>query len=261
MLRNRKPGSRPPVWVSQNFLTSSRIIRRLIYQTGLNHKDHVIEIGPGKGHVTNILTKQCGRVTAVEIDLKLYEKLREKFAGAENLCLKHQDFLKWNLPAQGSYKVFANIPFCITTDIVRKLTECKNPPEEAWLAMEKGAAKRFMGKPRETLRSLLLKPAFDIDVAYYFRRDDFHPRPAVDVVLLHLKKKAQPDIPESHRQVYERFVSEGIRGGTRALRRIFTKKQLSKAMRVAGIHSDFIPGEVLYIQWLCLFRCCLEYLK
>jgi len=50
---------------------------------------------------------------------------------------------------------------------MRKLTECKNAPSEAWLTMEKGAAKRFMGEPSESLRSLLIKPKFDLDIAYY----------------------------------------------------------------------------------------------
>jgi 23S rRNA (adenine-N6)-dimethyltransferase len=51
MPQNRKKGTTPPIWVSQNFLTSYKIINRIIRRTTLNKKDHVIEIGPGKGHI------------------------------------------------------------------------------------------------------------------------------------------------------------------------------------------------------------------
>ncbi|KUG04887.1 rrna adenine n-6-methyltransferase [hydrocarbon metagenome] len=254
MSKNRNKGQNPPVWVSQNYLTSNKTIKRLLHITSISASDHVIEIGPGKGHITGLLLKNCREVTAIELDEKLYGNLLEKFKGVENLNLYHQDFMQWQLPSAVSYKVFANIPFCHTTDILRKLTESKNQPAEAWLTMQKGAAKRFMGKPHETMRSLMIKPVFDLKIIYHFKREDFHPKPGVDVVLLHLKKKAQPDILPAQWRDYEHFVSKALRNHNAELRHMFTKKQLSLAFREAGI-SDFAPGEILYVQWLCLFRC------
>lgn len=260
MSKNRFAGQKPPVWVSQNFLTSYQTIAGLLRKTSITLDDHVIEIGPGKGHTTGLLLQSCRKVTAVEIDGKLYGRLLEKFSGAENLTLYHQDFLHWRLPACGSYKVFANIPFCHTSAILRKLTEDKNPPSEAWLTMEKRAARRFLGKPRETLRSLLLKPKFELEIVHHFRREDFHPKPGVDIVLLHLKKKAQPDIMPSQWRNYERFIFNGLQNNGAGLRHMFTRKQLSRALREAGI-CDFTPGEIRYVQWLCLFRCCCRYVQ
>lgn len=187
MQRNRFRGE-TPLWASQVFLTCARTIKRLLGRTSIGAGDHVVEIGPGKGHITRRLAEKSGRVSAVELDGKLFAKLAAKFGGVDNLRLFHGDFLSWRLPA-GEYKVFSNIPFCLTTDIVRKLTECKNPPVEMWLVMEKGAAKRFLGKPKENLRSLRIKSKFEMDIAYYFVRGDFHPCVAADIVLLHFKKK------------------------------------------------------------------------
>jgi 23S rRNA (adenine-N6)-dimethyltransferase len=256
--KNRRYGQKPPVWVSQNYLTSYKTIKRLLQKSSITTSDHVIEIGPGKGHITGLLLQRCRKVTAVELDKKLFDRLLIKFNGAKNLGVYHQDFLQWHLPASESYKVFANIPFCHTTDILRKLTERKNPPSEVWLTIEKRAAKRFMGKPHETLRSLMIKPRFDLDIAYHFRREDFHPKPSVDVVLVHLKKKMQPDIPLAHWRAYERFVSNTLQSNGSELRRAFTKKQLFRAFREAGIHH-FNSREMLYVQWLCLFRCYCEH--
>ena len=244
----------PPIWASQNFLTSKKTIHRLVRKTSINSKDHVIEIGPGKGHITGILTQHCQKVSAVEIDRDLYNGLREKYGESHKVRLYHWDFLKWPLPASGEYKVFANIPFSCTTSILRKLTEFKNPPQEAWLIMEKGAAKRFMGLPSENLRSLMIKPLFDMKISYFFSREDFHPMPGVDVVMIHLKRKPFRDIPAAQWRDYQNFISAGFMGNGTGLLRLFTKGQLSKARKIAGI-NELASGETLYIQWLCLFRC------
>ena len=97
--------------------------------------------------------------------------------------------MKYRLPNKGDYKVFANIPYNLTTKIVKKLTEDAHPPSEMWLVMEKGAAKRFMGMPKETKYSLLLKRRWKLEIIYYFSREDFHPKPSVDSVLLHFIRK------------------------------------------------------------------------
>lgn len=180
-----------PLSVSQNFLTSSATIWRLLRKTSISKQDHVIEIGSGKGHITRALLKISKQVTAYELDPRLYQKLQSSMEHVENLHLMCLDFRTVHLPAQEPYKVFANIPFSITTDIIRKLTQAQNPPTDAWLIMEKGAAKRFMGQPRDNKTSLLIKPFFQIKIVDYLSPNEFHPAPSVDTVLLHLHLKAQ----------------------------------------------------------------------
>jgi 23S rRNA (adenine-N6)-dimethyltransferase len=244
----------PPVWVSQNFLTSKKTIHRLISKTSINPCDHVIEIGPGKGHITRILMQYCQKLSAVEKDKGLYDRLLAKYGACDKLSLHNMDFMKWSLPASREYKVFANIPFCHTTAIIKKLTEFKNPPKEAWLIMEKGAAKRFLGKPSENIHSLSLKPIFDLSIVYYFSREDFRPMPKVDVVMVHIKSKPKRDISAAQWKFYQKFIASGL-GESTGLSRLFTKRQLNTACKIAGV-SDLVSGEILYIQWLCLFRCC-----
>lgn len=252
MLRKTKAGKRLPVRVSQNYLTSHKIISRLLGLTSIGKDDHVVEIGPGKGHTTACLLNRCKRVLAVEIDPKLCAMLRSKLGSYQNLRLYHQDFLTWPLP-KGAYKVFSNIPFFATTGIMRKLTGARTPPSEAWLTMEKGAAKRFMGKPYESPDSLLIKTAFDMRIVYHFRREDFHPMPRVEVVLVHLKKKAQPDIRPDQQSAYKQFIKKGFSEYGFAC--LFTKKQLSRAMQASGIANGTPSAQMRYVQWLCLFRC------
>uniref|UniRef100_UPI00405646A2 rRNA adenine N(6)-methyltransferase family protein n=1 Tax=Acetatifactor sp. TaxID=1872090 RepID=UPI00405646A2 len=170
---------------SQNFLTSRRLLERIVGISKIGKKDIVIEIGTGKGHLTEVLCRRAKVVYTIEIDKNLCERARIRLQKVDNVKIICGDFLKYSLPQKGEYKVFANIPYYITTDIVKKLTEDAHPPSEMWLVMEKGAAKRFMGIPIETKLSQALKRKWRMEIVYYFSKDDFHPKPSVDSVLLH----------------------------------------------------------------------------
>ncbi len=252
MSAKRASYGQPAYSVSQNFLTSKRTIARLIGIAKLSAVDDVIEIGAGKGHITRALAGTCRSVRAYEIDPRLCGHLHAALGGTRNLHITEQDFLQARLPAQGNYKVFSNIPFSATTAILRKLTEAPNPPQGAWLVMEKGAAKRFAGLPGESAASLAIKPFFDVRIAYHLRREDFHPAPGVDTVLLHLSRKAAPDLPACERSRFAAFVADCRRLGIRSR---LTPRQIGMALRAAGLPPIEPSGVMLYVQWLCLFRC------
>lgn len=239
---------------SQNFLTSARTIGRLLALTDLGPCDHVLEIGPGRGHVTGQLLARCGHATAVELDGALCQRLTEKFAGAGNLTLIHGDFLRQPLPT-GAYKVFANIPFSRTTDIIHRLTECGNPPREMWLILEKGAAMRFLGLPRENLSSLRLKPYFTGEILCPIDRTEFHPSPSVPVVLLHLTRRADPDLMPGERQAWAAFLSACFTGQLKGLTRKLTVAQIRRVLGGMPFAWSAPSGVLRYVQWLCLFRC------
>lgn len=243
---------------SQNFITSHRLIQRMIRLTDICSDDMVLEIGTGKGHLTEALCERAGRVCSVEIDPKLYESAMNRLAQYANLTMVKGDFLRQNLPASGNYKVFSNIPYFITTQIVEKLTQASNPPTDIWLVMEKGAAKRFIGIPRETERSLLLKVNWSVKIVYYFCREDFHPMPAVDSVLVHFSKKEKADLDTKQAHEFQRFVEHSLKYGICGKKGLLTKHQMTVALRQAGLPHAHEDGVTLYIQWLCLFRCYLK---
>ena len=238
--------------ISQNFLTSRKTIDRLISKTTISKNDTVLEIGAGKGHITKALCERCRTVISYELDPTLFQKLKPQLK--ENARLYCADFLKSKLP-KAPYKVFANIPFSRTSEIIKKLTSSENKPTAVWLIMEKGAAKRFCGLPSENLNSLLLKPYFDSRIVWHFRREDFHPAPHVDVVMLEMKQKPQFDIPQSSRADFSAFLSHNIKYGIFGSRSLLTKKQISAALKLASLPQIPPSGDISYVQWLCLFRC------
>src|SRR5687767_4239890 len=191
---------------SQNFLRSPRLVDRLLDRAGIAADDLVIEIGPGRGVITEQLAARCRQVLAVEQDPVLVEALRTQFAPAANVALFAGDFLSFPLPLT-AYKVFANIPFNITAAIVGKLTSGTSPPIDAYLAVQREAAARFMGTPQETLVGVLLKPWFEPTVVYRFRAADFVPRPGVAVVLLRLRRREVPLVSPSDASLFGDFVA------------------------------------------------------
>ncbi|MDE6406021.1 MAG: 23S ribosomal RNA methyltransferase Erm [Lachnospiraceae bacterium] len=239
---------------SQNFLTDKKLIHRIIRLADLQKEDTVLEIGTGKGHLTEELCRRAGRVCSVEIDERLMETAKRRLSKHANVELVLGDFMKYRLPGKGAYRVFANIPFFLTTQIVEKLAQGTNPPADMWLVMEKGAAKRFMGLPKENKKSLELKVRWDMKMVYHFRREDFHPKPAVDTVLVHFARKAVPDLDGREYRAFQKFIERAMKYGMTGKDGMFTKRQVSAALKAAGLYHAHEDGVTLYIQWLCLFR-------
>lgn len=240
---------------AQNFITDKKLIQRIIRLGGIDKEDTVIEIGTGKGHLTEELCRRGGYVYSVELDRKLYESTCGKLSQLSNLKLIHKDFLRYALPEKGAYKVFSNIPYFITTPIIEKLTNAPNPATDIWLIMEKGAAKRFLGIGKETEKSLLLKVHWESEIRYYFRREDFHPMPSVDSVLVHFSRKEVPDLNGKEYAAFQGFVKNGMKYGICGRQGMLTKHQAAVALKRAGLPQAHRDGVTLYIQWLCLFRC------
>lgn len=207
--------------------------------------------------LTDGLSQRCRRVIAVELDCALAERLRQRYASQPHVTIQTGDFLERTLPT-GPYKVFANIPFAHTHDIVTKLTSAACPPDDAYLIMQREAAEKFCGLPREYLCSVLLKPWFTVDVVYHFRQSDFTPAPSVEVVMLRIRKRGPPLIAPSKRQHFRDFIVYGFVTPQPTLERILHPllpyRKRRDIMRALAIASDATPSAVTFSQWLRLYQ-------
>jgi 23S rRNA (adenine-N6)-dimethyltransferase len=248
--------ARRSVLYAQNFLKNPRLVDHLLDRCSIGAGDIVYEIGPGKGIITEQLASRCRQVVAIEKDLQLVEVLRRRFAGAPNVIIHKGDFLQFRLP-DFSYKVFASIPFNITTAIVTKLTTAACPPDDTYLVVQREAAEKFLGKPAESLYAVLMKPWFEPEVVHCFKRSDFVLVPRVDVVMLRLRKRGPPLIKRADRQLFRDFVVYGFTTWQPCLSRIFkgifTPQQFRQAGRKLGFDIDTTPSSVRFEQWLKLF--------
>jgi 23S rRNA (adenine-N6)-dimethyltransferase len=234
----------------------------------------VYEIGPGNGIITAVLANVARQVIAIEKDPELVRRLRERFHTLANVEIVEKDFLDYSFHTRArnrtlsltverqtrtsEYKIFANIPYNVTAQILRKLLCERSDLGEAYLILQKEAAKKFSGSPRETLFSILAKPFFEFQILCQLRRTDFWPVPNVDSVLLSIKRRTQPLIETRDVALYREFVQYGF-GRWKpnlklAFKHVFTYKQWKRLAHDLEFPLKATPTELSFEQWLDLYH-------
>lgn len=246
------------IMLAQNFLRSPERVRKLLQASSIQAADIVYEIGPGRGIITAQLAHLARRVIAIEKDPVLASRLRQRFRNASHVAILTTDFLRYQIPDR-SYKIFASIPYNVTADIVRKILYAPPVPQEAYLVMQKEAAERFSGRPRETQFSILAKPLFRFQILRELRRTDFEPVPGVDSVLLQIQKRHPPLVQPEEATLYRSFVRYGFGRWKMSLKQafkpVFTYEQWKRLSRELCFPIDATPTGLTFEQWLGLFKC------
>ena len=241
---------------SQNFISRKSLVNELLEISKIGSNDTVLEIGAGKGAITSQLVKRAGFVIAVEQDKRLSEHLR-KINGGENLKIINRDFRDLKLPEK-PFKVFSNIPFDITTEIIGKLTSGSSRAAEIYLIMQEEAAERFAGMPyrRNSQNSILLATEFHIKIIRKISRDFFRPKPNVNIVFAEFSRLEKPLIPRNDKADFRSFVIYGFNrcspGVLDAFKKIFSYNQIRLIKKSQNI-QNLKPSDLSVNQWIMLF--------
>ncbi len=242
---------------TQNFLINKHLVEELINKTDISSQDFLIEIGPGKGILTEALKKKAKNVLAIEKDDKLFLNLFNKYKNCKNVEIIHKDFLEYKLP-QKKFKIFSNIPFNITAQIFDKIINCCFF-EKGYLIVQKEYAEKICGYPyshKNQKESLIIKYNFDLKVLYEFKREDFFPKPSVDVVLLCLSRKTIKNAKE--KDEYFNFISyiflQGKKNIKESLKHIFTLEQLKRLSSKYSFNINSKPTEINFETWINIFN-------
>ena len=242
---------------SQNFLHSKKLVSELLDKTNLNDDDTVIEIGPGKGIITEELSKKCKRIIAIEYDNKLSASLKETFSEDSKIQIIEQDFLKYKLPNSGEYKICANIPFNLTADIMKKVLEFENSPTDIYFIMQYEAFLKYAGQPyySESMRSLLYKPWYFSELIHEFKPTDFRPAPNARICFVHFHKRDNPKVADS--KDYKNFLSYvfAAPGNTfkEKTKKLFTYEQQKRICKQIKILINSSISEISYEGWIALY--------
>lgn len=248
---------------SQNFLRSPQFVADLLSKTDINRDDMVLEIGAGKGLITRELAKRSGKVVAIEVDPTLAAGLRQELGDLENVSILEADFLGWRLPNY-PYKVFSNIPFNMTADIVGKLLDVGPAPSVTYLIMQDKAAERFIGDPvaKNSQTSVLLQVVYEMGVLAQVSRRQFEPMPAVDAVLAFFRRRDSSLVEPQRRQLFRDFVIYAYNQWRPtvldSLQKVFSSHQRGIIDRELGI-GTLKPSELSVDQWLKLFAAFTTY--
>ncbi|QUI25403.1 23S ribosomal RNA methyltransferase Erm [Vallitalea pronyensis] len=245
---------------SQNFLRSKKLVTELIEESNISEYNIVIEIGGGKGIITEQLVKRCRRLYVIEYDFDLYKSLKDKFYDIKNIKIIHGDFLEFKLPVEYKYKIFSSIPYNITAAILSKLTSATNPPEDIYIVVQREAAKKYAGNPynRESMQSLLLKPYFDINIIRNLKRTDFKPVPSIDSVFMCIKRRENILVKKDWKDLYLDFIAYIFSNIGKDMKSrckgIFSYKQMKRLSNDIGFQITDSPTCLSHEQWLKVFQ-------
>lgn len=181
---------KPRKSLGQNFLIDRNILNQIVGNLNLTSDDHVLEIGPGTGFLTELIQPLVQNLIAVEIDNNLVPHLMTRFAGACNFRLVHQDFLKVDLrklAGEGCLRIVGNIPYHITSPILFKVFANRQAVDDLTLLIQREVAKRVVAAPHckeYGILSVFSQAYAEVKILMHVPRTVFRPRPKVDSSLV-----------------------------------------------------------------------------
>ncbi len=229
--------------LGQNFLKSEPALRAIIEAGEISKEDIVLEIGPGKGALTEKLLEKAGTVIAVEKDYSLINTLREKFSKAiteKRLILVRDDILEFEIEKiikQQNYKIIANIPYNITGAILKKFLTAEHQPERMVLMVQHEVAKRIIARDgKESILSISVKAYGEPKMIMKVPARYFSPAPKVDSAVILIKNISRKIFTENRasESVFWEIVKTGF---------AHKRKKLSKNLEEISIgHGEIELG-------------------
>lgn len=219
---------------TQNFLHNRKLVNHLVEKAQIAPGTTVLEIGPGKGIITQELARAVGgngTVLAVELDPKLALQLEREFSSQPQVKIFQQDFLQFDLTKIGIYSVFANLPFAISAQILEKLLNPFAGPNRAFLILQtESILSEQRGKSQPTFKSLLLEPFYTVQILHHFQQSDFSPAPSVQTALFAFIKRTQPLIEPRWNSLWKDFLASisQDRVGEGSWRRLYLRRELEE---------------------------------
>lgn len=230
--------------LGQNFLVDRNIIDKIIRSAAIDPQDAVLEIGPGRGALTELLAQRAGRLTVVEYDHVLAAGLREQYRDDPRVTVVDADILAVDLAdllvdMPGGWKVVANLPYNISSPVLFRLMEQRSRFSRLVLMLQKEVGDRLVASANCAdygVTTLLLGLWFDMRREFIVPPGCFHPRPKVDSVVVSFVPLAKPRVDVGDEEMFRRVVK-----GAFAMRR----KTLSNCLKAAKLATPDELGHLL----------------
>lgn len=285
----RKYGLKPRKHLGQNFLINKDILSEIIKAADLNKNDTVLEIGPGLGILTKELAKKVKKVIAIEKDEKLVKILKKELSHLKDVEIVEGDALQlttddlklhtgYSLLVTG-YKLVANLPYYITSPVIRKFLEEGNPPPSAKVStFVKTSADRSGGRPKlmvlmvqkEVAERICAKPPdmslLSVAVQFYsqakivkiVKKECFWPRPKVDSAIIKLTTNNR-QLTTINTNLFFKIVKSGFSQPRKQLKNNLKKifgKDTEKILKQSKIETTRRAETLSIDEWL---KICLNY--
>lgn len=191
---------KPHKGLGQNFLSDDAVLSGIAEAAGFPEGAVVLEVGPGLGSLTRHIAERAGKVIAVELDQDLIPVLQKELADYPNIQVIHSDILDFSPDSliDSDYYVAANIPYYITSAVIRHLLEGKVRPKCLALTVQKEVAERICAKPGKlSLLALSVQVYGKADIPMIIPAAAFYPVPDVDSAVVRIELYDEPLIPEN----------------------------------------------------------------
>jgi 16S rRNA (adenine1518-N6/adenine1519-N6)-dimethyltransferase len=224
-------GLRPDHKLGQNFLFDDRILSRLVEAAEITPQDTVLEVGAGLGSLTRHLASSARQVVAVELDKRLVEILKDGVKPYPNVTVVQGDILALDpstLMAEPDYRVVANIPYYITSALLRHLLEAGQKPDRLVLTVQREVAERISAGPGEmSLLALSVQVYGKPQTVLRIPAGAFYPPPKVDSAVVRIDLYPDPAIPQPALEAFFRLIKAGFSQKRKTLR-----NSLSAGLRI-----------------------------
>ncbi|MCX6735693.1 MAG: 16S rRNA (adenine(1518)-N(6)/adenine(1519)-N(6))-dimethyltransferase RsmA [Candidatus Parcubacteria bacterium] len=243
--------------LGQNFLTNTGIVSSIVDAGLVSSGDTILEIGPGRGILTEELLKRGARVIAIEKDAELIPLLQEKFRDRmekSQLSLIYEDILNFNFSPKEPYKLIANIPYYITGLIIRKFLTSEKQPEKMVLLVQKEVAERIIAQNgKESLLSISVKAYGTPTYIKTVKAGSFTPAPKVDSAILLIDSISHDFFKGISEERFFKILHAGFAHKRKQLfgnlKAIFKETELKERMKGFGIPENIRAEDMLLENW------------
>ncbi|MDZ7799042.1 MAG: 16S rRNA (adenine(1518)-N(6)/adenine(1519)-N(6))-dimethyltransferase RsmA [Patescibacteria group bacterium] len=256
-------GLRPRRQSGQHFLYKKEIINQIIGTSQPLINESILEIGPGLGFLTEEILKKSKKLLAVEIDKRMAEYLKNKFQGENKLKIIRENIFDVNLKKYFNdlnYKLISNLPYNITSLVLRNFLSEKPRPKEMILTIQKEVALRIIAKPPNmSILSVVCQFYAQPKIIKIINPDSFWPRPKVDSAVIKFYS-----IGENKREVNEENFLKVVKGGFSAKRKKLTNNlkhvlgilpnNSQKILKDLGIKKDIRAQNLTLEDWVALSK-------
>jgi len=260
----RQYGLRAEKGLGQNFLQDPGLLEKIAATAEIRKTDTVLEIGPGLGSLTRYLGIAAGEVVTVELDERLDPVLRAVLKPYGNIKLVHGNILNFSASQLGlppGYVVVANIPYNITSALVRHLLESTPKPRRLVLTIQREVAERICAAPPDmSLLSLSVQVYGEARIAARVPAEAFFPVPKVDSAVVQIDVLDQPRIAAEFLESFFRMIKAGFSQKRKTLRNSLSAglhlppRQAESLLRAAGIEPRRRAETLSLEEWDILCR-------